>query len=145
MSDPQEPLSLIIGEIDYFKVYKSYYGDKKANQCLQQVAQAFTHLITSEDMLVACYGDAQFAVILPRIDKSAAVEVAKNIQAQVQDLNIEFNIPDYYGFPDSVVTVSLGLITTMLTANTDIDDLIFRTEKALESVQIIGGNSLKSV
>ncbi len=146
LSDTQEPLSLIIGEIDYFKVYKSYYGDKKANQCLQQVAQAFTHIITSEDMLVARYGDAQFAVILPRIDKSAAVEVAKNIQAQVQDLNIEFNIPDYYGFPDSVVTVSLGLITTMLTAkNTDIDDLIFRTEKALESVQIIGGNSLKSV
>ncbi len=145
LSDTQEPLSLIIGEIDYFKLYKSYYGDKKANQCLQQVAQAFTHLITSEDMLVARYGDAQFAVILPRIDKSAAVEVAKNIQAQVQDLNIEFNIPDYYGFPDSVVTVSLGLTTTMLTANTDIDDLIFRTEKALESVQIIGGNSLKSV
>ncbi len=145
LSDTQEPLSLIIGEIDYFKVYKSYYGDKKANQCLQQVAQAFTHLITSEDMLVARYGDAQFAVILPRINKSAAVEIAKNIQAEVQGLKIEFNIPDYSGFPDSVVTVSLGLTTTMLTANTDIDDLIFRTEKALESVQIIGGNSLKSV
>jgi diguanylate cyclase (GGDEF)-like protein len=145
LSDTQEPLSLIIGEIDYFKVYKSYYGDKKANQCLQQVAQAFIQPSKSEDMLVARYGDAQFAVILPRIDKSAAVEIAKNIQAQVQGLKIEFNIPDYFGFPDSVVTISLGLTTMMLTANSDLDDLIFRTEKALQSVQIIGGNSLKFV
>lgn len=145
LSDTQEPLSLIIGEIDFFKVYKSYYGDKKANYCLQEVAQAFIHLIKSEDMLVARYGDAQFAVILPRIDKSAAVEIAKNIQAQVQSLKIEFNIPDYSGFPDSVVTVSLGLTTTILTANTDLDDLIFRAEKALQSAQIIGGNYLKSV
>jgi diguanylate cyclase (GGDEF)-like protein len=141
----QENLSLIIGEIDFFKVYKSYYGDKKANHCLQEVAQAFIHLIKSEDMLVARYGDAQFAVILPRIDKSAAVEIAKNIQAQVQGLNIELNIPDYSGFPDSVVTVSLGLTTMIVTENSDLDDLISRTEKALKSAQLIGGNYLKSV
>ncbi len=145
LSDTQEPLSLIIGEIDFFKVYKSYYGEKQANHCLQEVAQAFIQPSKSEHTLVARYGDAQFAVILPRIDKSAAVEIAKNIQAQVQGLKIELNIPDYSGFPDSVVTVSLGLTTMMVTANSALDELISRTGQALKSAQIIGGNYLKSV
>lgn len=147
LAEDQENLSIIIGEIDFFKIYKSYYGDKKANHCLQQVAQAFTQAVIqvgkSEHSLVARYGDAQFAVILPKTDRTKALEVAQEIKSQVQALKLELNIPEYSCFPDSIVTVSLGLTTMRVNRNSNIDDLIFCAEKALESAQILGGNYIK--
>lgn len=147
LAEDQENLSIIIGEVDFFKIYKSYYGDKKANHCLQQVAQAFTQAITqvgkSENPLVARYGDAQFAAILPKTDRTKVLEIAQEIKSQVQALKLELNIPEYSCFPDSVITVSLGLTTIRVNRNSNIDDLIFCAEKALESAQILGGNYIK--
>ncbi len=149
LSDGASPLSLIIGEVDFFKPYKDYYGVKLAERCLRQIAQAFSLVITSGNMRVFRYDIDRFAVILPKIDSREAVELAHRILENVRALNIEIDIPNYVLFPESFVTVSLGLATTKPTVNNediedfkDCDRFLKATEEALKTSISRGGNRL---
>jgi diguanylate cyclase (GGDEF)-like protein len=111
------PLSLIMAEIDFFKIYYDYYGTLKGNHCLQQVAGAFSAVIDSPEMLVARYDQAAFVLLLPKISQTEAIIIAEKIKANVTALKIDIKIPDYLFFPETVITVSLGITKTIPTSN----------------------------
>ncbi|WP_324282659.1 diguanylate cyclase [Cyanobacterium aponinum UTEX 3221] len=72
----QSYLGLIMLDIDYFKNYNDYYGHRKGDECLKQVAEAICEVVRSENDLVARYGGEEFVIILPNTDKQSLDAIA---------------------------------------------------------------------
>lgn len=84
----QQPLSLILCDIDYFKPYNDLYGHPAGDSCLQQVAEALSRCIKRPADLAARYGGEEFAIILPNTEQVGAVTIIKDIQEALQRLQI---------------------------------------------------------
>ena len=84
----EAPLSLIMCDIDYFKLYNDTYGHQAGDECLRQVAAVLQHSVKRAADLVARYGGEEFVVVLPNTDIEGATCVAEMIAQQVRALQI---------------------------------------------------------
>ncbi len=103
------PLSLIMCDVDCFKIYNDVYGHQQGDKCLQQIAKAISSALKRSGDLLARYGGEEFVVILPQTTQSGAAKVSENIRNAVKALEI----PHHNSLVDSVVTVSLGVASTI--------------------------------
>jgi diguanylate cyclase (GGDEF)-like protein/PAS domain S-box-containing protein len=104
----QQPISLVLCDIDYFKQYNDTYGHPGGDACLVAVAQALRQCLKRPLDCLARYGGEEFAVILPDTDLQGAIEVVRTMQAAIADLKIEHSL-----HPSSQhVTVSFGIAST---------------------------------
>ncbi len=101
----RQPLSLVMCDIDFFKLYNDAYGHIEGDACLQKVAQAIQHSVRRSVDVVARYGGEEFGIILPDMDSSEALVVAERIRRNVRDLRIEHADSPH----DRIVTLSLGV------------------------------------
>jgi diguanylate cyclase (GGDEF)-like protein len=123
----QLPLSLILCDIDCFKLYNDTYGHQAGDVCLRRVAEVIQNSAKRAIDLSARYGGEEFAVILPNTDQEGAILVAQNIQSGVKELKIAHAASKVC---DSV-TVSLGVSNTIPSVITSPEMLINATDKAL--------------
>jgi diguanylate cyclase (GGDEF) domain len=104
-----QPLSLIMCDIDCFKLYNDNYGHQAGDACLQQVARAIgdtcTNVPPERLYLAARYGGEEFGVILPNTDIVAAQAVAEQIRSRIKVLAI----PHIKSVVSDCVTLSLGV------------------------------------
>jgi diguanylate cyclase (GGDEF)-like protein len=102
---PEEPLAMLMIDIDFFKRYNDLYGHPAGDDCLRHVALALRDML-GEDELIARYGGEEFAVLLPRCSLDQALVVGNNFCRAVVALNIEQAMrTDEF----DVVTVSIGI------------------------------------
>ncbi|MGC9528292.1 MAG: diguanylate cyclase domain-containing protein [Limnospira sp.] len=101
----QQPISLILCDVDDFKAYNDYYGHQQGDDCLIQVAKAIRGAMKRPADFVARYGGEEFAAILPNTDINGAVEVAERIRDRIKQLQI----PHAKSRVSPHVTLSLGL------------------------------------
>ncbi|TAG33060.1 MAG: diguanylate cyclase, partial [Oscillatoriales cyanobacterium] len=110
-SSTAEPLSLIMCDIDCFKLYNDNYGHQAGDACLQQVARAIgdacAHAPAERLYLAARYGGEEFGVILPNTDIAAAQAFAEGIRRRVKALAI----PHLKSVVTDCVTLSMGVAT----------------------------------
>lgn len=126
MAREQQPLSLILCDIDYFKIFNDTYGHQAGDECLQQVARAISRSIKRPGDLVARYGGEEFGVILPHTRADGAVQVGEEIRANVAGLKIE-----HLGSLWNQVTLSLGVATIIPSYEASVANLIAVADKAL--------------
>ena len=120
-------LSIIMIDLDRFKLYNDTYGHLQGDLCLRQVAQAIESTLQRSKDLVARYGGEEFMVILPDVNLAGAVVVAEKIRAQVTALNI----PHPTSGISPHLTVSLGLASTIPELNSHPETLIEAADRAL--------------
>ena len=130
------PLSLILCDIDYFKAYNDTYGHPAGDECLKQVAQAISQAAKRPADLVARYGGEEFAIILPHTNYTGALSVARNIQREIQQLDIKHCASDVC----DIVTISLGICTMIPTEEESLEALIGNADKALYQAKQTGRN-----
>jgi diguanylate cyclase (GGDEF)-like protein len=78
----QQPLSLLICDVDHFKLFNDSYGHQAGDECLKSVAKALNQCFRGGD-LVARYGGEEFAMVLPQTNRPGAVQVAERVRAAV--------------------------------------------------------------
>ncbi|NJL23419.1 MAG: PleD family two-component system response regulator [Leptolyngbyaceae cyanobacterium SM1_3_5] len=100
----QQPLSLILADIDFFKRYNDTYGHQAGDACLQQVAQVLRSSLKRPADLAARYGGEEFTIVLPNTNLGGAEQVAEQIREQVATLAIPHAQSDR-----GHVTLSLGV------------------------------------
>ncbi|PZU96252.1 MAG: hypothetical protein DCF32_21865 [Leptolyngbya sp.] len=101
----QAPLSLILCDIDHFKLYNDTYGHPAGDVCLQRVAQVLEQVAKRPADLVARYGGEEFALVLPDTDLAGAEAIARTIQQALIELAL------YHGASplSQRITLSLGV------------------------------------
>ncbi len=101
------PLSLIMIDIDYFKLFNDTYGHAMGDQCLRDVAWTLKDCLKRPGDIIARYGGEEFAVLLPNTDMEGAHSMAKRLGSEVESLKIPHSASDVSTF----VTISLGVAT----------------------------------
>ncbi len=123
----QLSLSLILLDVDFFKLYNDTYGHLGGDDCLRQLASALKNIVKRPADLVARYGGEEFAIILPNTEIQGAIYVAQTIGQAVRDLAI----PHAQSRVSDRVTVSLGVVSIVPNSEISPSDLINAADKAL--------------
>jgi diguanylate cyclase (GGDEF)-like protein len=105
MRREKQPLSLIMGDVDYFKQYNDTYGHPAGDTCLKAIAKAIKSMIKRPADLVARYGGEEYAIILPNTCCAGAIQVAESIRTSVHQLQL----PNVESKVSKFVTLSLGV------------------------------------
>ncbi|MDD2850325.1 MAG: diguanylate cyclase [Desulfuromonadaceae bacterium] len=134
------PLSLILLDIDHFKLFNDAYGHVAGDQCLKNVAGVFQRCITRAPDLAARYGGEEFAAILPETDYRGAITLAEKIRAKVAGMAI----PHCDSGTESYVTVSLGVVTLDCTKVQSPLDAVAITDRQLYRAKSEGRNRIAS-
>lgn len=134
----QEPLSLILIDIDYFKNYNDFYGHQQGDDCLVEVArQLKIHFQRATD-LVARYGGEEFAIILPDTEPRYADQLAHSLCDRIE----RCGLPHEKSRIARHVTISVGVATVLLQQDEKLDNktLINLADQALYEAKGAGRN-----
>ncbi|MBA3947574.1 MAG: diguanylate cyclase [Herpetosiphonaceae bacterium] len=123
----QQPLSLLLLDIDDFKHYNDTYGHLAGDACLQQVAQAVQQRVRRSGDLVARYGGEEFAVLLPGSDLASAGALAATLHQAIRDLAL----PHASSPTANIVTMSVGVATVVPQAGERETTLVAAADAAL--------------
>ncbi len=134
----QSPLSLILADVDYFKLYNDHYGHCAGDECLRKIANGIQRTLKRSTDIVARYGGEEFAIILPNTGREGAKKVAELIQLEIQKLQLHH--------PQSrvseLVTLSLGISTKIPQKIDSLAAFIKATDTALYQAKELGRNCI---
>ncbi|MES2148381.1 MAG: diguanylate cyclase [Pseudomonadota bacterium] len=131
-----QPLSLLMVDVDNFKAYNDANGHLGGDECLKRIAAAVSGEMRAND-LVARYGGEEFAVILPNQSLKGAAIVAERIRCRVEQLRV----PNANGQGEHV-TVSIGAATAIASSDTDASQLVAIADAALYRAKHMGRNRI---
>jgi diguanylate cyclase (GGDEF)-like protein len=134
LSREHQSLSLIMIDIDYFKLYNDTYGHLAGDDCLYQVAQAIAGVVQRPADLVARYGGEEFIVLLPNTDAKGAVHLAKAIRNYLRERDILHSKSPI----DHRISLSLGVATMIPSITQEPYGLIAAADKALYQAKASG-------
>ncbi len=100
----KQSISVLMIDIDYFKVYNDTYGHGAGDECLRRVAQALARALNRPLEYLARYGGEEFVAVLPETDKNGAFHVAARFLEAVRGLGMEHSGSSVAPY----VTVSVG-------------------------------------
>ncbi len=141
LREKENDLSMILCDIDYFKLYNDSYGHQAGDECLKKVAQAIKGCAKRPADLTARYGGEEFALILPNTDLKGAVALAETIRETVKNLKISHKSSRV----DKYVTLSLGVSSMNYSHRITSDNLIKLSDDALYKAKEQGRNCVISV
>jgi diguanylate cyclase (GGDEF)-like protein len=135
----QQPLSLLICDVDHFKLYNDGQGHQAGDECLKSVAKAINQCYRAGD-LVARYGGEEFAMVLPLTNRAGAVQVAERVRAAVAAAAL----PHPASPVCDRVTVSIGVacITPQPHGPSDARTLIQQADRHLYLAKHLGRNQV---
>ena len=136
----QEPLSLMMIDIDNFKSYNDGYGHDAGDECIRQVALTIQSTMRRSADLAARYGGEEFVCILPDTDVEGGVALAELIRRNIEALNI----PHEYSNGDRIVTVSTGVATLQASARRSPLELVKAADDALYRAKQSGRNCIRA-
>ena len=132
----QQPLSVIMCDVDNFKKYNDTYGHQEGDICLQKIAQTLQASLKRPGDVCARYGGEEFVVILPGTPSDGAMHVAEIIRSNIEKIGI----PHKASLTEQVVTLSLGVTTLMKTTDLSCEELIKQADTALYKAKELGRN-----
>jgi hemerythrin len=134
----EEPLSVLMVEIDAFALYGDQMGQPAADACLQAVAQAVATAMKRTTDLVARFDLHRLVVMMPDTDRHGAALAAQRVVDGVANLSL----PHPANPVAAVVTSSVGAAGWVPRSRDDGGLLLCEAEAALGMARLHGGNRL---
>ena len=134
-----EPISLLMCDVDYFKNFNDSYGHVAGDNCLVKIAGTLKAFFNRAADFVARYGGEEFIVILPGIDARNAFKLASKLILEIQN----HHIPHDSSSVSDVVTISIGVTTRQPGELTDSTSLIEEADQALYQAKKNGRNRVQ--
>lgn len=131
----QQPLSVVRLDIDNFKKLYQQYGDDAVDRMLANIAKILAATARTEDT-VARVGGAEFAVLAPNTERTAALALCERLRSEVAAAGFQYentSIP---------ISISLGLVTLGVDHRNSIEDLLKLAEQRLNHAKSDGGNRI---
>jgi diguanylate cyclase (GGDEF)-like protein len=119
-------LSLLIIDVDRFKLYNDHYGHPAGDECLRKVSSILAQSALRATDLVARYGGEEFAIILPGASANMASLLAERIRQSVAEAALP-----HASDPQGIVTISAGVATLQPSNDIETTMLIERADRAL--------------
>jgi diguanylate cyclase (GGDEF)-like protein len=131
----QEPMSLILFDIDRFKEINDAYGHRVGDEVLKALGSHCQQFIRSQDIL-ARYGGEEFVILLPQVNSSQAYRIGDRLRREICDLTI----PTQAG-PISIA-ISIGVATIEPGMVMPLENLVERADQALYRAKQCGRNQV---
>ncbi len=135
-SQDEEPLALLLIDIDHFKKFNDTYGHQAGDQVLRLVAQTFKRSIKGKDT-AARFGGEEFAIILPGTTADNAARVADVLRLAVASKEV---VNRSNNIKLGQITISVGV--SEYRTNESLEDLIERADSALYRAKQAGRNQV---
>jgi diguanylate cyclase (GGDEF)-like protein len=129
-------VSILLLDIDCFKLYNDNYGHLAGDQCLKDVSKFICDLLQRETDFLGRYGGEEFVCVLPGTDTQGATEAAVNI---IEKMRHEA-LPHIYSDVADYVTLSIGIATSKPTEVLTPEAIIKRADTALYVAKNSGKN-----
>lgn len=133
-------ISLVLLDIDHFKLFNDTYGHQAGDECLKSVAAALKTTIHRPTDLLARFGGEEFAMVLGGTDSAGALQVAEHALAKVNSLRI----PHEQSATAAFVTISAGVATTIPVTGMSESDFLKAADQALYRAKAGGRNRIES-
>lgn len=131
------PITVIMIDIDCFKLYNDNYGHGKGDDCLKRVAQALENSLPRGTDFIARYGGEEFSCILQNTTK----EGAEVVGARLVDCVYKEDIPHEFSLVCDRVTISVGISHVDFSEEElSNEQLQIRADKALYKAKKLGRN-----
>lgn len=134
----QQPLSLLMIDIDWFKRYNDLYGHLKGDECLKQIANVISRAVRRPGDLAARYGGEEFAVILGNTREDPAMMIAEKLRTAIEQQQIVHENAE----GRHIITVSLGGATMIPRKQSRPEDLIHTADQRLYEAKKAGRNQV---
>jgi diguanylate cyclase (GGDEF)-like protein len=131
----QVPLSLIMADLDHFKIFNDTYGHQRGDACLKRVAQALNDTLHRPTDMAARYGGEEFGIVLSETDQPGSLVVAASLRRQIEGLG--FKNPSA---PGQRLTISLGVASVLPSSSSSPATLIAAADEALYQAKHEGRN-----
>jgi diguanylate cyclase (GGDEF)-like protein len=129
-------LSLIMLDLDYFKLLNDNHGHQCGDLVLIEVSTLISSLLRVEDIF-GRYGGEEFAIILPEIELSGAIELAYRICNSIATIALTYN--------EQVINVTASLgVAQLSTEESNYEELITQSDNALYQAKALGRNQVCS-
>ena len=129
-------LSLLIGDVDFFKKYNDSYGHIAGDKCLQKIARVLLGTVDRPGDLVARYGGEEIAIVLP----STTVAGVYNLAEKIHHALAELALPHKQSPLGGIATMSFGCGTYLPTHDSPMEVFVNAVDAALYQAKHQGRN-----
>ncbi|EHU1600830.1 diguanylate cyclase (GGDEF) domain protein [Acinetobacter baumannii OIFC0162] len=132
----ETPLTIMMVDIDFFKLYNDSLGHLKGDQCLKDIATAISSIAARSGDLVARYGGEEFLLLFPMTNVQQAKIQAERLMNAIKKIAIVHPCSSVSPY----VTISVGVATTIPRLNDSISAFVSRADHALYQAKTNGRN-----
>lgn len=134
----QQPLSLLLLDVDEFKPYNDHYGHLAGDEALKAIANVLQDNAKRSCDLPARYGGEEFAMVLPGTPATGAEEIAEAVRQAV----LALQLPHAYSTVSDWLTISIGIATRVPPREQTWSVLVDAADHALYDAKNQGRNRL---
>jgi diguanylate cyclase (GGDEF)-like protein len=130
-------LSLLMIDVDHFKLYNDTYGHPEGDTCLTRLGETLAGIAADTLGFAGRYGGEEFCLLLPNTGPVRALEVGETVRAAIQGLGLPHVTSSH-----QIVTVSVGVAVSLPNENQRPGDLIEAADAALYAAKHRGRNTV---
>ncbi len=135
VGEKDQPIAVLMLDIDFFKRLNDSLGHAAGDQCLRQLAAPMKLSRRHRLDIAARLGGEEFAVLLFACDQASALKIAEALRADLQALALANPAA-----PLGVVTVSIGVASSEALGKIDLESLLLAADRALYRAKAEGRN-----
>ena len=133
----ESDLSLLMIDVDHFKLYNDTYGHPEGDVCLTRLGETLYRIATDTLGFAGRYGGEEFCLLLPNSSASRALEIGEAVRLAVLELEMPHATSNH-----QCVTVSVGVASTLPNDRQRPGDLIEAADAALYAAKRRGRNTV---